>query len=97
MPVVMRKPTLGAPSAPPPAEGASPEQASSEQTSSETAPAQRQSRAASREVPESVYAQPGADEAGDFAALFAESGSQQKQGKLRASASPPASRTWAAR
>jgi small subunit ribosomal protein S1 len=71
MPVVVRKPTLGAaPSAPPvAAEGESAPKASSEP-------------AAPREVPESVYAQPGADENADFAAMFAET-SQQKQGKLR--------------
>jgi small subunit ribosomal protein S1 len=81
MPVVMRKPTLGAPSAPPSAEGAA-------GSSQPEAPSEQQSPQASRssvprEVPESVYAQPGADESGDFAALFAEAGSQQKQGKLR--------------
>jgi small subunit ribosomal protein S1 len=77
MPVVVRKPALGATPA-----------ASAESGSSEAAtPAEQQAApepAAPREVPESVYAQPGADENADFAALFAESGAQQqKQGRLR--------------
>src|SRR5262249_53080427 len=75
MPVVVRKPALGAT---PPAEAPLAEAAAS----GEQPAAAEQPRPA--EVPESVYAQPGADENADFAALFAESGAQQKQGKLRA-------------
>jgi len=79
MPVVMRKPTLGAPSTPPSAEASASPATASEQGSQ----ASHLASSTPREVPESVYAQPGADEGGDFAALFAESGSQQKPGKLR--------------
>jgi small subunit ribosomal protein S1 len=79
MPVVVRKPALGAASVPPPEVAG---EAPAEGNGAPDAPAAR-TRAASSEVPESVFAQPGADESSDFAALFAESGSQQKQGKLR--------------
>ncbi|HEY2030245.1 MAG TPA: S1 RNA-binding domain-containing protein [Myxococcales bacterium] len=72
MPVVVRKPALSGagPASAPPAESAEPEAATEQ-------PQQP------REVPESVYAQPTAEENADFAALFAESGAQQKQGRLR--------------
>jgi small subunit ribosomal protein S1 len=73
MPVVVRKPALSGSAPPPAAEGAQPEAAE------EKAPPQQEPR----EVPESVYAQPSADENADFGALFAESGAQQKQGRLR--------------
>ena len=80
--VVQRKPTLGATSMPPPVEMAAAAGEESEQEEpASSATAQR--KRASAEVPESVFAQPGADEGVGFAALFAESGSQQKQGKLR--------------
>src|SRR5438046_1125658 len=69
MPEVVRRPALGKPEEPPspPApiheEGAAPEG---------SAAAGRDQRAV-RPLPESAFAEPGADEAGDFAALFAES------------------------
>jgi len=80
MPVVVRKPALsGAPQASTPPGGApgSPPAETAEAEASAEKPQER------REVPESVYAQPAADENADFAAMFAESGGQQKQGKLR--------------
>ncbi|HEX4385132.1 MAG TPA: S1 RNA-binding domain-containing protein [Myxococcales bacterium] len=77
--VVQRKPTLGATSMPPPVEMTAAPGEGNGQEEPAAAPRKR----ASAEVPESVFAQPGADEGGDFAALFAESGTQQKQGKLR--------------
>src|SRR5919109_58425 len=70
-PVVVRKPPLGKPEEQVAAAAA----AAPERTSSTEAP---------RAVPESAYAQPGADEAGDFGALLAESEkTQRKQEKLR--------------
>jgi small subunit ribosomal protein S1 len=72
MPIVLRKPALGAaPSATPAADA-----------QSEAAPSSEVAPQSKRDVPESVYSQPGADESADFAALFAES-PQQKQGRLR--------------
>jgi small subunit ribosomal protein S1 len=77
MPVVVRKPALGATPAP----ESSPEAAANAE---QPASAEPSTPAAPRAVPESVYAQPGADENADFAAMFAESGAQQeKQGRLR--------------
>src|SRR5919108_528800 len=70
-PVVVRKPPLGKPEEQVAAAAA----AAPERTSSTEAP---------RAVPESAYAQPGADEAGDFGALLAESEkTPRKQEKLR--------------
>src|SRR6267143_1825796 len=80
MPVVVRRPSLGKPdeAAPPPAplreEGSAPSaEASAASGQGGTAP-----------VPDSAFAQPGTDEGGDFAALFAESEkSAHKPQKLR--------------
>ena len=103
MPIVVRKPTLGAPSAPPPAqpsgEDAAPAAAQGEPAAegataapdagtepSARPPQERKSRreqAPKREpqpLAESVYAQPGADEATDFGAMFAEAQKQRAQG-----------------
>lgn len=81
MPVVVRKPALGAPlSEPPPSAAPAPD------AFSEGAAAARADSAAERveaAVPESVFAQPTAEENADFAALFAES-AQQQPGRLRA-------------
>src|SRR2546425_392859 len=68
MPIVVRKPTLGAPApSEPPASTSQPAENAAEKTV---------------EDPGSVYAQPSPEESADFAALFAES-EQQKPGKLR--------------
>src|SRR5690242_10300611 len=71
MPIVVRKPTLGAPapSEPPLTQGA---------TSQPSAPPPER-----KEDPGSVFAQPSAEESVDFGALLAESPQQQPQGKLR--------------
>jgi small subunit ribosomal protein S1 len=79
MPVVVRKPALGATPAP----EAAPEEGGATEERAAPATGGARQRAALEAVPESVYAQPGADENADFAALFAESGAQQKQGRLR--------------
>ena len=68
MPIVVRKPTLGAP-------------APSEPPASTSQPAENAAQK-TVEDPGSVYAQPSTEESADFAALFAES-EQQKPGKLR--------------
>src|SRR3989449_154987 len=68
MPIVVRKPTLGAP-------------APSEPPASTSQPAENAAQK-TVEDPGSVYAQPSPEESADFAALFAES-EQQKPGKLR--------------
>ncbi|HEY6911748.1 MAG TPA: hypothetical protein VI356_20380, partial [Myxococcales bacterium] len=71
MPVVVRKPQLGAqPAAEPPAAQAQPEAQESPE------------RRAAPEDPGSVFSQPSAEENADFGALFAES-QQHKPGKLR--------------
>src|SRR3989454_170229 len=68
MPIVVRKPTLGAP-------------APSEPPASTSQPAENAAQK-TVEDPGSVYAQPSPEESADFAALFAES-EQQKPGELR--------------
>ena len=69
MPIVVRKPTLGAP--PPPAEASDLRpQASGEETAKPSVP------------DESVFARPSAEESVDFGAMFAEA-EQHKPGKLR--------------
>jgi len=73
MPVVVRRPSLGKREEAAPEEGSTP-------AGDAAAPEQGAAHAA----PESAFAQPGADEAGDFAALFAESEkSAHKPPKLR--------------
>src|SRR2546422_290274 len=68
MPIVVRKPTLGAPApSEPPASTSQPAESAAQKTV---------------EDPGSVYAQPSPEESADFAALFAGS-EQQKPGKLR--------------
>ena len=77
MPIVVRKPALGAPPEPPPgAEPAGAEDASGPK------PEARSPRPPS-ELAESVFAQPTAEENTDFAAMFAEA-PQQRQGRLKA-------------
>ena len=77
MPIVVRKPTLGAPSEPPPG---------AVETASSAAASGRKPEARSpkpeAELAESVFAQPSAEENTDFAALFAEA-PQQRQGRLK--------------
>ena len=107
MPIVVHKPTLGAPlepSSPPPAQeaatdGAAPSPAEDGSPSSQgkgssqepqhESPQHLGDRPPRREAPqkreqqpiaESVYAQPGADEATDFGAMFAEAQKQRAQG-----------------
>jgi small subunit ribosomal protein S1 len=76
MPVVVRKPALGkadeagAPAAVPPEDAG---------RSAEGAPAGEQARP----IPESAFAEPGADEGGDFAAMLAESEKTPQRQKLR--------------
>jgi small subunit ribosomal protein S1 len=76
MPVVVRKPALGkaddggAPAAAPPEDAV---------RSAEAAPAGEQARP----IPESAFAQPAADESGDFAAMLAESEKAPQRQKLR--------------
>src|SRR4051812_17338936 len=78
MPIVVRKPTLGAPASEPPA---------TVSASAEPAPEQKPSepRAPKPDAPlaESVFAQPSSEENADFAAMFAET-AQQKPGRLKA-------------
>ena len=79
MPVVVRRPTLGKPE-----ESAQPSASTAEEVAPPAegtgAPEQRRDRA----VPESAFAQPGADEGKDFAALLAENDkSGRKPQKLR--------------
>jgi len=73
MPVVVRKPPLGGAAGTPPAEPA--EQPTLQVAPSAPAqPAEKAGRPSpAQPVLESAYAQPGADESGDFGALFAES------------------------
>src|SRR5207237_2996131 len=75
MPIVVRKPTLGAPA---PSEPPASTSQSAENAAQKTV-----------EDPGSVYAQPSPEENADFAALFAES-EQQKPGKLRVGQKIPA-------
>ena len=70
MPIVVRKPTLGAPAAPDPAAAAQ-----------QLAPSAE--RKPLPQDPGSIFAQPTAEESADFAALFAESAQQQSAVKLR--------------
>jgi small subunit ribosomal protein S1 len=75
MPVVVRKPALGKaeePAAPPVAAG------EGTRTADAAAPAEQP-----RPMPESAFAQPAADEAGDFAAMLAESEKAPAPQKLR--------------
>jgi small subunit ribosomal protein S1 len=80
MPVVVRKPSLGKPE-----EVAQPSQPPREEGSAAPAdPAAASEQGGAAPVAESAFAQPGTDEGGDFAALFAESEkSAQKPQKLR--------------
>ncbi|HUJ24999.1 MAG TPA: S1 RNA-binding domain-containing protein [Myxococcales bacterium] len=71
MPIVVRKPTLGAPVSQPPVETAAAEKAAE--------PAQEKQ---APQDPGSVFAQPTAEENADFAAMFAET-QQQKPGRMR--------------
>jgi len=76
MPVVVRRPTLGKPEEP-----AQPPASHGEAAAS---PARESGSAEQRTAPESAFAEAGADESGDFAALFAESEkSARKPQKLR--------------
>ncbi len=80
MPEVVRRPALGKPEEPahPPAEG---REEGAAPAGEAAAGAEQRS---ARPVPESAFAEPSADEAGDFAALFAESEkSAHKPQKLR--------------
>lgn len=77
MPIVVRKPTLGAPPA-----AASEPSRPAENASAVPAAAEAPEPKPAAEDPGSVFAQPTADESADFGALFAES-AQQRPGKLR--------------
>ncbi len=79
MPVVVRRPSLGKRE-----EAAQPPAAAPEEGSTPAGDAAAPEQGAAHAAPESAFAQPGADEAGDFAALFAESEkSAHKPQKLR--------------
>ena len=82
-PVVVRKPPLGRAdesAAPGVAAGAPQEQEGAERQQEHAAPVEQPPRM----LPDSSYAEPGADEGGDFAALLAESEkTPRKQQKLR--------------
>src|SRR5712671_7037860 len=79
MPVVVRRPSLGKRE-----EAAQPPAAVPEEGSTPAGDAAAPEQGAAHAAPESAFAQPGADEAGDFAALFAESEkSAHKPQKLR--------------
>src|SRR5467141_760288 len=79
MPVVVRRPSLGKRE-----EAAQPPAAAPEEGSTPAGDAAAPEQGAAHAAPESAFAQPGADEAGDFAALFAESEkSAHKPPKLR--------------
>ncbi len=77
MPVVVRKPALGAPSEPPPSGAAAASEAA------ESAKPEARSPKPEAALAESVYAQPTSEENADFASLLAESG-QRKPGRLKA-------------
>ena len=81
MPIVVRKPTLGQPLPAPEPEQPAEASAAGEQQPSRPPP-QRQEP---RELAESVYAQPTAEEGQDFASMFNEAG-QKRPGKLKAGA-----------
>ncbi len=85
MPIVERKPTLGAPTEPPPGAEASGAEAGSAPQSESRSGFRPEARSPKPEAPlaESVFAQPTADENTDFAAMFAEA-PQQRQGRLKA-------------
>jgi small subunit ribosomal protein S1 len=79
MPVVVRRPSLGKPE-----EAAQLPAAAREEGSTPAGDVAAPEQGAAHAAPESAFAQPGADEAGDFAALFAESEkSAHKPQKLR--------------
>jgi len=86
LPIVVRRPQLGAP-----LEGAASDHAAAAQQpeQGEAEPAQRSERPPftpqpKRELAESVFAQPGADESADFAQLFAQAEQQRgKPGRLK--------------
>jgi small subunit ribosomal protein S1 len=82
MPIVVRRPTLGAQ---PSAEATPASTASAERPHQPDAKLENEERhedVSNPELTESVFAQPSAEENADFAALFAES-AQQKPGRLR--------------